>query len=287
MGRNSLIAALAAGLALLGLSSAASARTTQAEFRPVPGGFSFETPIFGRFDQGSLQRGYKVYAEVCSACHSMNLVYYRNLCQQNGPFFDPKHPNPNDAPICKSIASSIKVPDIDPDTGDAAQRAATPADAFRNPYPNKAAAAAGNGGAAPPDLSVMARAREEGPVYIYNLLTGYVPAPAGLTVPPGKYYNPWMPGDVGSYWAGAKDKVPEGGFLAMPFQLTPNRVSFDDGTPGTTQQMAKDVATFLAWTAEPKQTERKEAGLAVMIYLILLSGVLYVSYRRIWKNVAH
>jgi ubiquinol-cytochrome c reductase cytochrome c1 subunit len=250
----------------------------------VPGGFSFETPIIGRFDQGSLQRGYKVYAEVCSACHSMNLVYYRNLCQQNGPFFDPKHPNPNDAPICKSIASSIKVPDIDPDTGDAIQRPATPADAFRNPYPNKAAAAAGNGGAAPPDLSVMARAREEGPVYIYNLLTGYVPAPAGLTVPPGKYYNPYMPGDVGSYWAGAKDKVPEGGFLAMPFQLTPNRVSFDDGTPGTTQQMAKDVATFLAWTAEPKQTERKEAGLAVMLYLIGLSGILYISYRRIWKN---
>jgi ubiquinol-cytochrome c reductase cytochrome c1 subunit len=287
MARTPLIAALSAALALAGLSAPALARTTQAPFREVPGGFSFEQPIFGRFDQASLQRGYKVYAEVCSSCHSMNLVYYRNLCQQNGPFYDPKHPNPNDAPVCKAIASSIKVPDVDPDTGDAIQRNATPADHFRNPYPNKEAAAAGNGGAAPPDLSVMARAREGGPAYIFNILTGYHTPPAGLTVPPGKYYNAYMPGDLAAQWSGPKDKVPEGGLIAMPFQLTPNRVSFDDGTPSTTDQMAKDVATFLAWTAEPKQTERKEAGLAVMLYLIGLAGVLYLSYRRIWKNVAH
>lgn len=287
MARNTLIAALSAALAFAGAAAPVFARTTQAEFRPVPGGFSFEQPVFGRFDQGSLQRGYKVYAEVCSACHSMNLMYYRNLCQPNGPFFDPKHPDPNDAPICKAIASSIKVPDLDQDTGDAIQRPATPADAFRNPFPNKIAAAASNGGAAPPDLSVMARAREEGPLYIFNLLTGYKTAPAGLTVPAGKYYNPYFSGDVGSYWSGPKDKVPEGGVTAMPFQLTPGRVSFDDGAPSTTDQEAKDVATFLAWTAEPKQTERKEAGLAVMIYLLLLSGVLYVSYRKIWSDVSH
>ncbi len=287
MSRTSLIAAFAAALALLGLVAPASARTTQAEFRAVPGGFSFETPIIGRFDQGSLQRGYKVYAEVCSACHSMDLMYYRNLCQQNGPFYDPKHPNPNDAPICKSIASSIKVPDIDPDTGDSIQRPATPADAFHNPYPNKAAAAAGNGGAAPPDLSVMARAREGGPLYIFNILTGYRDAPAGLTVADGKYYNAYFPGDLGSAWSGPKDKVPQGGVISMPLQLTDGRVTFDDGTPSTADQEAKDVATFLAWAAEPKQTERKEAGLAVMIYLIGLAGVLYLSYRRIWKNVAH
>lgn len=287
MMRNTLIAAVSAALALAGFAAPAAARTTQAEFRPVPGGFAFEAPIFGRFDQGSLQRGYKVYAEVCSACHSMNLVYYRNLCQQNGPFYDPKHPNPNDAPICKAIASSIKVPDIDPDTGDTIQRPATPADHFRDPFPNKEAAAASNGGQAPPDLSVMARAREGGPLYIYNLLTGYVTPPAGLTVPAGKYYNPWFPGDLSASWSGAKDKVPQGGVLLMARQLTDNRVTFDDGTKATTEQEAKDVATFLAWTAEPKQTERKEAGLAVMIYLLLLAGVLYGSYRRIWANVAH
>ena len=262
----------------------ASARTTQEELKHVQ--WSFEGPL-GRFDQASLQRGYKVYAEVCSSCHAMNLMYYRNLCQMNGPFFDPKHPNPNDAPVCKAIAADIKVPDIDPDTGDAIQRPATPADHFKSPFPNEPAARASNGGALPPDLSVMARAREGGPDYIYSILTGYMAAPSGMTVPAGKYYNPYMPGDMGSSWSGPKNQVPTGGFIAMPFQLTPGRVSFDDKTPSTTDQMAKDVSTFLAWTAEPKQTERKEAGLAVMIYLILFAGVLYLSYRRIWKNVAH
>lgn len=287
MARNPIIAAAAAALALLAAAAPAFARTTQEELKPVPGGFSFETPIFGRFDQASLQRGYKVYAEVCSSCHSMNLMYYRNLCQQNGPFYDAKHPNPNEAPICKAIAAGIKVPDIDKDTGDAVQRPATPADHFRNPYPNEAAARGSNGGALPPDLSVMARAREGGPQYIYSILTGYRAPPAGMSVPAGKYYNPYMPGDMGSAWSGPKDKVPVGGFIAMPFQLTAGRVTFDDGTPSTTEQQAKDVSTFLAWAAEPKQIERKEAGVAVMLYLLFLTGILYISYRRIWRNVAH
>ena len=287
MKRFTLIAAVSAALALAGVSAPAFAKSSQGEFREVPGGFSFEQPIFGRFDQASLQRGYKVYAEVCSSCHSMSLMSYRNLCQQNGPFFDPKHPNANEAPKCKAIASSIKVGDIDPDTGDAIQRPATPADKFRDPYPNKQAAAAGNGGAAPPDLSVMARAREGGPAYIYSLLTSYVTTPTGLTVPAGKYYNPIMPGDMASSWSGPKDRVPRGGLIAMPFQLSKGRVTFDDGTPSTTDQQAKDVATFLAWTAEPKQTERKEAGLAVMLYLLGLTAVLYLSYRRVWRNVSH
>jgi ubiquinol-cytochrome c reductase cytochrome c1 subunit len=286
--RQKIVAAFAAlALALpLGLASVpASARTTQEELKPMH--WSFDGPI-GRFDQASLQRGYKVYAEVCSGCHSMNLMYYRNLCQQNGPFFDPKHPNPNDAPVCKAIAASIQVPDIDPDTGDAIQRPATPADHFKAPYANEPAARASNGGALPPDLSVMARAREGGPDYIYSLLSGYPDNPPdGLTVPDGKYYNPYFPGDLSSAWTGAKNKVPKGGFIGMPFQLVSGRVTFDDNSPSTTEAMAKDVATFLAWTAEPKQTERKEAGLAVMIYLILFAGVLYLSYRRIWRNVAH
>ena len=217
----------------------------------------------------------------------MNLMYYRNLCQPGGPFYHKEFPNPNDSPYCKAIAADIKVPDLDPDTGDAVQRAATPADKFRNPWPNDIAAAASNGGKAPPDLSVMARAREGGPQYIYSLLTGYVPPPKGLNIPGGKYYNPYFPGDLTANWSGSKMTVPVGGQLLMPFQLTPNRVSFDDGTKSTTDQMAKDVATFLAWTAEPKQEERKEAGLAVMIYLLILTGILYLSYRRIWRDVAH
>jgi len=275
------------GLGLLAASLApAAARTTQAELKQVPGGFSFEGPL-GKFDQASLQRGYKVYAEVCSNCHSMNLMYYRNLCQPGGPFYHKEYPNPNDSPYCKAIAADIKVPDLDPDTGDPIQRSATPADHFRNPYPNEIAAAASNGGKAPPDLSVMARAREGGPQYIYSILSGYIDPPPGLTIPDGKYYNPYYPGDLGSMWSGPKAKTPVGGVILMPFQLVPGRVTFDDGAPSTTEQQAKDVVTFLAWTAEPKQEERKEAGFAVMIYLILFTGILYLSYRQIWRNVAH
>jgi len=281
--------AAAIGLGLLTLvagGSTAVAATSQAPLKEVPGGFSFESPL-GKFDQASLQRGYKVYAEVCSSCHSMTLMSYRNLCQPGGPFYTEKFKNPNDSPYCKAIAADIKVPDLDPDTGDAIQRPATAADHFRSPFPNDIAAAASNGGKAPPDLSVMARAREGGPQYIYSILTGYVTPPKGLTVPAGKSYNPYFPGDLGAQWAGSKATVPQGGIIGMPFQLTPGRVTFDDGTKSTTEQQAKDVATFLAWTAEPKQEERKEAGLAVMIYLILFSGILYLSYRRIWRDVAH
>ena len=270
---SALIRAAALSLALASAGGALAA-TTQAPLKEVSGGLSFQGPL-GKFDQGSLQRGYKVYAEVCSSCHSMNLMYYRNLCQPGGPFYHKEYPNPNDSPYCKAIAADIKVPDIDPATGDPITRPATSADSFRNPYPNIVAAAAGNGGAAPPDLSLMARAREGGPQYIYSILTGYANPPGGLAVSPGKYYNPYYPGDLSGFWSGSKTTVPMGGVFSMPFQLTPDRVSFDDGTKATTEQEAKDVATFLAWTAEPKQQERKEAGLAVMIYLILFSAIVY------------
>jgi ubiquinol-cytochrome c reductase cytochrome c1 subunit len=264
-------AGLAAGLMVM-TAGAALAATHAPELEPVP--FSFAGP-FGKFDQGSLQRGYKVYSEVCSSCHSMNLVYFRNLAQKGGPFYDEEHPNPNDSPYAKALAAAVMVPDIDQETGDAIQRPATPADHFKAPFPNDAAARAGNGGALPPDLSVIARAREGGATYIYHFLTGFHEPPKGLRVPPA------------SYWSGPKNKVPHGGLVAMPPQLQPNRVTFDDGTKSTPEQMAKDVATFLEWAAEPKAEERKQTGFAVMIYLLLLTGVLYVSYRRIWKNVAH
>ncbi|WP_158912956.1 cytochrome c1 [Caulobacter sp. S45] len=284
--RNALKSALlGAGVAGLLLAAGGASAKTKVE-EPRNGHFSFEGP-FGKFDQAALQRGYKVYAEVCSSCHAMNLLFYRNLGQPGGPFFDPKHPNPNDSPYAKAISADIKVPDIDPDTGDTIQRPATPADHFRAPFPNEAAARATNGGAYPPDLSVIAKAREGGANYIFSLLSGYAPPPKGLTVPAGKYYNPYFPGDLGSFWTGPKDQVPKGGFISMPFQLTPGRVTFDDGTKSTTEQQAHDVATFLAWASEPKQEERKQTGLAVMIYLFIFTGLAYGSYRRIWRNVAH
>ncbi len=277
-------AAVLVAVGALALGSTVASATEPLEPKDVH--WSFEGP-FGTFDQGALQRGYKVYAEICSACHSMNLLSYRNLAQKDGPFYNPKYPNPSESPYAKAIAADIKVPDIDPDTGDPTTRPGIPADHFKNPWANEAAARASNGGALPPDLSVITKAREGGPAYVYSLITGYIDPPAGLTVPDGKYYNPYFPGNVSAAWSGPINKVPPGGFIGMPFQLYPDRVTFDDGTKATTEQEAHDVVTFLTWASDPKQTERKQTGFAVMIYLVLFAGIVYLSYRRIWRNIDH
>lgn len=248
--------------------------------------YSFEGP-FGKFDQAQLQRGYKVYREVCSACHSMKLLAFRNLGDKGGPFYDKKYGNPNDNPVVKQLASEIQVPDIDTETGDEITRAAVPADKFPKPYKNDYAARAGNGGALPPDLSVIAKGREGGPEYLAAFLTGFEAPPKGLTVPTGQHYNSYFPGDVSAGWTGDKHKMPPGGFVAMPPQLADGKVTFDDGTKSTAHQQAVDVAAFLMWAAEPKLEERNQTGLAVMIYLLLFSGLLYASYRKVWKNESH
>ncbi len=261
---------------------AAIAATTSEDPKDVH--WSFEGP-FGKFDTEQVQRGYKVYHDVCSSCHSMNEMHYYNLGQYGGPFYK-EGVKPTDNPYVKALAADFKVSDIDGDTGDVIQRPATPADKFKAPFANEYAARASNGGALPPDLSVITKARDGGPQYVYSILTGYVPAPAGLTVPPGKSYNPYMPGDLTSYWHGA-GPVPKGGFIAMPFQLTENRVTFDDGVHATTDEEAKDVVAFLAWASDPHQVERKQMGFSVLIYLLILAGVVYASYRRIWRRVGH
>jgi ubiquinol-cytochrome c reductase cytochrome c1 subunit len=277
------IALAALGLALIA-APAAQAAAGHAVMKHVS--WSFDGP-FGKYDTAQLQRGYKVYREVCAACHSMELLSFRNLGEKGGPFYDPEYPNPNDNPYVKALAKDIQVPDIDSETGDVVQRPAVPADRFPKPFPNSAAAAAGNGGAIPPDLSVIAKGRTGGPNYIYSLLTGYVNPPAGLTVAPGQYYNPYMPGDLTAAWTGDHHNVPKGGFIAMPPQLAADKVTFDDGTKSTIDQQAKDVAAFIAWASEPKATERKQFGLAAMIYLLLFSVILWFSYKRVWRNVAH
>ena len=273
--------------AVLGFAAAqpALAHTSAAEPKDIH--WSFEGP-FGRFDQEQLQRGYKVYHDVCSSCHGMKLMSYRNLGQLGGPFFDKRwEKNPNDNGYVKTLVKDFQVPDIDGDTGDVIKRPATPADTFVSPFANEAAARASNGGALPPDLSLIIKAREDGPRYVYSILTGYVPTPHGLKVPAGKFYNPYMPGDMGSYWSGPADKIPVGGFIGMPLQLTANRVTFDDGVAATPEQEAKDVVAFLAWASEPHQEERKKMGFAVMLYLLLFTGVLYASYRTIWRKIDH
>jgi ubiquinol-cytochrome c reductase cytochrome c1 subunit len=258
-------------LAAFGLALAFAAPALAESEKPLRDvHWSFEGP-FGKFDQEQLQRGYKVYHDVCSTCHSMNLMTFGDMAAKGGPFYSEKYPNPNDNPYVKALAADYKVNDIDRDTGDTIQRPATTADHFKAPFANDAAAKAANGGAAPPDMSLLAKAREGGPAYIYSLVTSYENAPHGVVVPPGKYYNPYF----------------AGGLISMPPPLRDDAVTFDDGVKATKDQEAKDVAAFLAWAAEPHADQRKQTGFAVMIYLLIFAGLLYASYKRVWRNIAH
>jgi len=272
---------------LLGLAAApALAATTQAPLQEQH--WSFNGPL-GMYDQAQLQRGFKVYEQVCSQCHSINYIAFHNLGDPGGPFWSPKYPNSNDNPYVKAIAAAWprQVSDINADTGDPTHRPATTADVLVPPFPNDAAARASNGGALPPDMSLLVSAREGGPSYVYSIASYNSPTPAGLTPPPGKYYNPYFSGDVSGSWTGDPAKAPVGGFIGMPPPLTDCKVTFDDGTPCTTAQEAKDVAAFLMWASDPKMDQRKQMGLAVLIYLGLFSVLLYFSYRQIWRGVAH
>jgi ubiquinol-cytochrome c reductase cytochrome c1 subunit len=217
----------------------------------------------------SVQRGFQVYKEVCASCHSMNYLSYRNLGEPRGPYFDKEYPNANDNPVVRAIAAEYKVTEIGGETGDPAERPAEPKDRFVNPFTNEAAARAANGGALPPDLSVITKARAHGPDYIYSLLTGYADPPEGKEMQPGMSYNPYFPG----------------GQIAMANQLIEDRVEFQDGTKASPEQMAMDVTTFLHWAAEPKMETRKAMGLQVLGYLLLLTVLVYLSYRRVWRNV--
>jgi ubiquinol-cytochrome c reductase cytochrome c1 subunit len=275
-------AALAGALLLAGPVLAESN-----EKPPMDVHWSFEGP-FGHYDQEQLQRGYKVYREVCSSCHAMSMVAFRNLGDPGGPFWDPKYKTSNDNPVVKAIAKDYQIADIDSDTGDAIKRPGITADYFPSPFANDAAARASNGGALPPDMSLLAKAREGGPAYIYSIVMGdSASSPHGLAVPAGKYYDPYISGDLASYWKGDASQVPVGGFIAMPPPLTPGKVTFDDGTKSTLNQEAKDVAAFLEWAADPKMEERKQSGIAVMIFLLLFTGIVYASYRNVWRKIGH
>lgn len=281
------LVAAVAGLSLTGLAFAASpALAAGAAHKLKDGGFTFEGP-FGTFDQGQLQRGYKVYREVCAACHSMNLLHFRDLGIKGGPFYDEHAANPAENRFVRAIAAEFQIADIDNETGEAMQRPGIAADKFPSPYPNATAGAAANGGANPPDLSVMAKARHGGADYIYSLLTGYNAPPSYLTMTSTQHYNAYMAGDLTPFVPEGAH-VPPGGFIAMPNPLASDGlVTYDDGTAATKDQMAKDVSAFIAWASEPHGVERKQTGLGVLIFLALFAGVTYMSYRRIWAGVAH
>jgi ubiquinol-cytochrome c reductase cytochrome c1 subunit len=251
---------------------------------PPKNDWTFAGP-FGTFDKTQLQRGFKVYREVCSSCHSMGLVSFRNLAQPGGPGFTEGQ--------VKALAASYKVKDGPNDAGEMFERDGRAADRWPSPFPNKQAAAAANGGAIPPDFSVIAKARsysrgfplflvdmftlyqEHGVDYITALLQGYSDDTHGVEVPAGKYYNTFYPGNV----------------IAMPKPLNDGQVEYPKGADGrpqapeTVAQYSKDVSAFLMWAAEPKLEQRKETGFRVILFLIVLAGLFYFTKKKIWSRV--
>ena len=220
---------------------------------------------FGTFDMQQVQRGYQVYKEVCKACHSLNHVAFRDLAELGY----------SEAEV-KAEAAQWTVPGIDPNTGETTTRPGTPTDHFPKPFANDIAARAANSGAVPPDLSLMAKAREGGPAYVYSLLTGFQPVPADLKkkfpdfqTPTGTYYNP--------YFANLNIKMP-------PPLTSDGQVTFKDGTPSTVDEMAKDVAAFLVWTAEPTLAKRHQTGWPVVLFLIFATGLAFLAKKQVWAN---
>jgi ubiquinol-cytochrome c reductase cytochrome c1 subunit len=246
---------------------------------PKETSWSFTGP-FGTYDKGQLQRGLKVYKEVCSACHSMNLVAFRTLADLGY----------SEAQV-KALSATYTVHDGPNDAGDMFDRPGKPSDHFPPPFANEEAAAASNGGAAPPDMSLLAKARgvergfpqflfdiftqydAGGPDYIHSLLTGYDETPpAGMVIPEGTYYNPYFLSGVS---------------LKMPKPLSDDQVTYDDGSKQTVDQYARDVSAFLVWASEPHMEARKKTGFRVLVFLLLFGALLYVTKRKVWEGVAH
>jgi cytochrome c1 len=240
--------------------------------------WSFAGP-FGKYDEGQLQRGFKIYKEVCSACHSIQMLAFRNLAETGGPGFSEAQ--------AAAVAAEYKIKDLD-DKGEPVERAGRVADAFPSPFANELAAKAANGGVAPPDMSTLAKARtyergfpwfvfdiftqyqEQGPDYIAALLKGYEEPPKGFQLPQGGNYNKYFPGHN----------------IAMPPVLQANQVTYDDGAPQTMDQYSKDIAAFLMWVAEPHLVQRKRIGFQVMVFLIVLAGLMYFTKKKVW-SAAH
>jgi len=246
----------AAALSAMIFVPASSARA--AGETPVPHQeWSFDG-IFGTYDRASAQRGFQVYKEVCSACHPVKHLYFRDLADLGYSEDE-----------VKAIASTYEVTDGPNDQGQMYQRPARPSDPIPGPFPNDQAARAANNGALPPDLSMIVKAREGGPDYVYGLLTGYKDPPAGFNLLPAMYYD--------EYFAGHQ--------IAMPPPLSDNAVTFADGTSATVPQMAHDVVTFLTWAAEPNLEPRHRTGFKVLLFLVIAAGVFYATKRKIWATV--
>ena len=217
--------------------------------------------LFGKFDRGSLQRGYQIYTEVCASCHSLKYASYRNLAEKGGPEFSIEQ--------AKAIASNFEVTDGPNDDGEMFERPAKLSDKFVMPYENDKAAQAANGGAYPPDMSVLVKARSGGVDYIYSVLLGYEDPPSDIILDDGVYYNKYMYGNK----------------IKMPKPLEEGAVEYNDGTVATEEQMAKDVTAFLMWTAEPTLEARHKMGFKAIIYLLILTILVYFSMKKIWSRI--
>ena len=227
---------------------------------PIKVNWSFKE-LTGKFDRASLQRGFQVYKEVCASCHSMQYLSYRNLGEPGGPEFTQEE--------VKAIAASVEIEDGPDSQGEMFTRTGKPSDKFKSPYPNVEASTAANGGAYPPDMSVLVKARPGGADYMYSVLMGYEEPPAGMKLDDGVYYNKYMIGQK----------------IKMASPLSEGIVEYSDGTEATMDQMAKDVTTFLTWAAEPHLETRHKTGTKVMIYLILLATLVYFSMKRLWSRI--
>jgi ubiquinol-cytochrome c reductase cytochrome c1 subunit len=213
--------------------------------------------VVGKVDHQSAQRGLQVYKEVCSACHGLKRKAFRSLTEIGF----------SEAEV-KALAATYTYSEIG-DDGEPKDRAGRPSDYFKSPFPNKQAAQAANGGAYPPDLSLIIKARHDGANYLFSLLTGYQQAPADFKLNEGLNYNPYFPGKQ----------------IAMAAPLSDGQVTYEDGTVATVEQMAKDVVVFLQWVAEPEMEHRKELGLKVIGFLVFMTGFFFVAYRRVWKDI--
>jgi len=249
---------LLTGLVTLGVLASAMGPASAAEtHEPVELDWEHKGP-FGTFDRAALQRGYQVYDEVCATCHSLDHLYYRDL---TGIGFSPEEVD--------AIAESKMVRDGPNDEGDMFMRPGKPSDHFADPYRNDAEARLINNGSVPPDLTLMVEKRGGHENYVYSLLTGYADPPEDVSLRAGMSYNPYF----------------SGGQIAMPPPLSEGIVEYADGTPATVDQMARDVTTFLAWAAEPNLEERKQMGFKVIVFLLILTGLLWQANKRIWKRV--
>lgn len=251
---RALLAGLALALGLSGPAWAAGEAIALPQQRWSFGG------MFGTFDRAAAQRGLQVYKEVCAVCHGLQYVAYRNLTRL-GLSEDE----------VRALAATVQIKDGPDDLGEFFERPGRPSDRFRSPFPNQNAARAANNGAYPPDLSVMTKARPDGANYLYALLTGYGDPPAGMTMMAGMNYNAYFPGHQ----------------IAMVAPLPEDRVTYADGTRATTEQMAYDVTTFLAWAAEPELEQRRAMGVRIILFLLVLTILAYMVKRKIWADLKH